>query len=426
MQKNSLRRLVLPLLAVTLTGCLQGGEKEGSSVSSLDGSSSVSSSDSSSSVSSVDPSCPTSWNESDLAAMKKYLGEGVSVPFPYGVSENYVEASGTDSDGVCFIVYDSTVGDLTSSYCAILEENGFASDTSEEDEEGYYYYCKNVLDDTYELWVQTDYYDGDFEIFAWIEALTPQYETFPYEVINEYFGLSLSESSFPSFVLATDEKYDAYGADDGSYFYVGGYFDTNTSDDDYLSAYQTALSDKSFVVDASDGSAVNEALGLNVEMMAVEGYFLIQISKYAVPTPSDNSLSFAATDFPNGYPDGEELLEKGGFSFYYSSVQQTGGYIQFRNANKGSGYLYNTDSLGKITSIVVTMNGTDTTYYGVLSLYVSTSKITEPDASKKIEPTSSGGVYTYNVDNEGGYFLLIDEETHASKNDSVLINYSIE
>ncbi len=424
MHKNSLRRLLWPLLMVTLIGCQQGGEEGKSSVSSDD--SSVSSSDISSSVSSSDQSLPTAWTESDLAAMKKYLGEGVNIPFPYGVSENYIEASGTDSDGVCFIVYDSTVGDITASYCAILEQDGFIADTTDEDEEGYYYYCKNVLDDTYQLWVQTDYYDGDFEIFAWVEALAPQYESFPYDVINGYFGVSLSEASFPSFVLAADEKYDAYGSDDGNYFYVGGYFDTNTSDDDYLSAYQTALSNKGFVVDASASSAINETLALKVEMMAVEGYFIIQMSKYVAPKPGDNSLSFVASDFANEYPSGEASISKDGFSFYYSSVSQSSGYIQFRSASRGSGYLYNADSLSKITSIVVTMNGTNTAYYGVLSLYVSDSKITEPDASKKVEPTVTDGVYTYNIDTEVGYFLLIDESTYASKNDSVLINYSIE
>lgn len=424
MHKNSLRRLLWPLLAVTLIGCQQGGEEGKSSTSSLDDSS-VSSSDVSSSISSSDQSLPMAWTESDLAAMKQYLGEGVNIPFPYGVSENYIEASGTDGDGVCFIVYDSTVGDITASYCAILEQNDFIADVTEEDEEGYYYYYKNVLDDTYQLWVQTDYYDGDFEIFAWVEALAPQYESFPYEVINEYFGMSLSEASFPSFSLATDEKYDAYGSDDGNYFYVGGYFDANTSDDDYLSAYQTALSNKGFVVDVSASSAINEGLGLKVEMMTFEGYFFIQISKYVAPKPGDNSLSFVAGDFANEYPSDEVSISKDGFSFYYSSVMKSSGYIQFRSASRGSGYLYNADSLGKITSIVVTMNGTDTAYYGVLSLYVSDSKITESDASKKVEPTASDGVYTYNIDTEVGYFLLIDESGYASKNDNVIINYSI-
>lgn len=73
------------------------------------------------------------WSETDLVAMQEYLGEGISIPFPMGLTQNYVEASGTDQDGVYFIVYDEMCGDLTSEYGSILLQNGFEQETSDEE-----------------------------------------------------------------------------------------------------------------------------------------------------------------------------------------------------------------------------------------------------------------------------------------------------
>ena len=83
------------------------------------------------------------------------------------------------------------------------------------------------------------------------------------------------------------------------------------------------------------------------------------------------------------------------------------------------------DSLGKIASIVVTANSTS--YYSTLNLYVSNAPITSANPGTSVTPTNNGNVFTYNVLAEASYFKLINEdETYASKNTSIVLNYSIE
>ncbi len=381
-----------------------------------------SSSDSpSSSISSIDVA-PTDWRETDLAAMKEYLGEGVTIPFPTGLTQNYVEASGTDQDSVCFIAYDGLCGDLTAEYGVILLQNEFEQEES--DEENFFYYSKAVLDGNYRLYVQTDYDQDVFEVFAWVEVITPTYELFPYESINSFFSMGLNDDTLPSFSLKEGEKYQAYPSGN-TYFCVGGYFDETTSSDDYILNYAIALEEKGYVVDLDAYSATNETIGLKIEFMASESYFFLQLSKIVTPIKGDYSLTFTANDFPKTHEYGEPdaPLNKDGFSFAYSYIIAVDTFIQFKK-NFGA-CLYNRDSFGSIASIVVTMSGsTNSSYYSPLSLYISDNKITEADPSKKVEPFSNNGVFIYNIDVEGEYFLLVNEgEQYASKNDNIVINY---
>ena len=89
---------------------------------------------------------PSAWSESDLAAMALYLNGYTDLPFPKGFTENYVEASGTDSDGECFVVYD-TCEDLSSSYALQLQESGFVYDELGSSEEvGFFPYFHEIAD----------------------------------------------------------------------------------------------------------------------------------------------------------------------------------------------------------------------------------------------------------------------------------------
>ncbi len=384
----------------------------------------ISSGESSSSASSMDE-LPTNWGETDLAAMKKFLGEGITIPFPIGITQNYVEASGTDQDGNSFVVYDFNCANLCAQYGAILLQNGFEQEESGEAD--LFFYFKPFLDGSYVLYAQTDYYQGAFEIFAWLEVATPSYESFPYDSINSFFSISVNDDTLPPFPLKEGEKYQAYPSGN-DYYCVGGYFDDTTSDDDYVLNYAVALEEKGYVVDLNACSAKSETIGLKVEFMATEGYFFMQLSRYQAPAKGDYSLTFAASDFPKTHEYGEPNapLGKNGLSFAYSYIMMVDTYIQFKK-NSGA-CLYNCDSLGSIASIVVTMsNSANPSYYSPLSLYVSDSKIMETDPSKKVEPSSNNGVYTYNVTTKSGYFLLINEgEQFASKNDSVVVSYTMD
>lgn len=371
---------------------------------------------------------PTSWKSEDLADMASYLGEGNTIPFPLGFTADYVNASGTDEDGECFIVCDSACGDLSAQYEIALLDDGFAKYEDETVEEGYHFYFKEVDEGANELWVQTDMYENDFEIYAWIEAATPTYETFPYEAINETFGLTLSEANLPSFAVAAGELYDGYAAEDGSYFFVGGLFDETTTDEDFVKSYETALTGKGYTVDSENAMAINASVSLKVEYMAMEGYFFLQLSKYSTPAEGDGSVSFADSDFPAGYPTEVSSFDKDSFTFKFSSVCGTNNYVQFRKyCDKGPGMLWNVTSLGSIASLVVTRaSSVDAQYYAALTLYVSDAEISDSNPGTKVSPTASGAVYTYTPSSECGYFRLIDENTtYASKNDSIVINYTL-
>ena len=406
-------------------------ESKGSSEDNKDSSSSDQEIDNPSSSEGETEENPTAWSESDLTYMALYLNGYTSLPFPIGFTSTYVEASGTDEDEMCFIAYDDNSGNLCESYGNQLIEAGFEylSEDSNPSEE-VYYYSLGIEDSIDSILVQADYYQDSFEIFAWIETNSggSKSETFPYAQIAEYFGKeTLTETDIPSFQLAADEQYDYYFSEEGiEYFYVGGIIDSTSVEEEYLASYAQALSTANYVVDEEEQFGTNETLGLEVDYAVFDGYFLVQISKYEKIEAGDHSITFVAEDFPTGYSD--TTISKDNISFAMGSVMaatsKDSTYIQFRSASKGSGYFQNTSSISKIVSLVVTATSTD--YYGTLSLYVSDSEISETNPGTKIAPTSNGTVFTYAVNTEDAHFFkLINEESYASKNASIVLNYNI-
>ena len=186
------------------------------------------------------------------------------------------------------------------------------------------------------------------------------------------------------------------------------------------------LEEKGYTVDLDNGMATNETLSFKVEFMASEGYFLLQLSKWNKPQSGDYSLTITDSAFANKYAEDDSVLEINDLTFKFTSIMSIGGYFQFSSTKKRSGgELYNVDSLGKIASIVVTANSTS--YYSTLNLYVSNAPITSANPGTSVTPTNNGNVFTYNVLAEASYFKLINEdETYASKNTSIVLNYSIE
>lgn len=375
-----------------------------------------------------DETNPTAWSESDLKDMSKYLNGYTCLPFPEGFTNAYVNASGTDEDEECFIAYDGECGDLSESYGKQLTAASFVFDSKETDEDGDVYYYTYAIEDSNDLiYVQFDYYRDAFEIFAWYEVGAPTYETFPYEAIAAFFKLEkVDESALPSFPLLSGQKYDGYASGE-TYFLVGGNYDTSIEEATYVANYETALTNVGYTVDSENGTAINEAKLLKVEYMASEGYFFIQISKYVPVIPGANNVEFSPSDFPAKY--GAAEITKNNVLFRLDSIMFTNGYIQFRKAgDKSSGYLYNVDSLGTLTSITVTEKDVSKhDYYGVLSCYVSSSVISDTNPGTAVSPTYTDGVYTYPIPSGNSFFKLIDESTsYASKNASITISYVVE
>ena len=373
--------LALASMCMGLVSC--GSGKETSSNvgnASNNGSAASSTTSGNSTESTPDETNPTAWSESDLKDMSKYLNGYTCLPFPQGFTNAYVNASGTDEDEECFIAYDGECGDLSESYGEQLTAASFVFDSKEIDEDGDLYYYTYAIEDSNDfIVVQLDYnlnFD-DFEIFAWYEVGAPTYETFPYEAIAAFFKLEkVDESTLPSFPLLSGQKYDGYASGE-TYFLVGGNYDTSIEEATYVANYETALANAGYTVDSENGTAINEAKLLKVEYMASEGYFFIQISKYVPVIPGANNVEFSPSDFPAKY--GAAEITKNNVLFRLDSIMFTNGYIQFRKADdKGSGYLYNVDSLGKLTSITVTEKDVSKhDYYGVLSCYVSSSVISD-------------------------------------------------
>ena len=367
---------------------------------------------------------PSAWSESDLAAMALYLNGYTDLPFPKGFTENYVEASGTDSDGECFVVYD-TCEDLSSSYALQLQESGFVYDElSSSEEEGYFTYFHDIADSIDEIGVQFYYEQGEFNIFAWIEEGTPSSETFPYDEIAAFLGKeTLSASEVPSFALAEGEPYYYYSIEEGyKCFTVFGAIEEGSDENAYVAAYSASLSALGYVVSEKDQVARSEDFGIEASYMANDGSFYLLLSPYVKAAVGDHSLSLLPTDFPSDY--GGTSLTKEGIAFSYSYICDAGNVIQFRNASKGSGWIANSLAFDSLKSIVITAVSTD--FYGVLSLYVSSSPIDETNPGTKVEPTQSNTVFTYNIaDGSAKYFKLIDEQNYASKNSEIAINYSV-
>ncbi len=210
---------------------------------------------------------PTSWSETDLEEMAQYIGDNV-IPFPVGITENYL--TDTDYYGEAFLVYDDGCGDLCDSYGKLLLADGFVYSADESSvDENYYFYYKTLEDDSY-LYVQTDYTDGYFEIFAWIEVPAETYASFPYEAINNLLGTSLSETNFPSFDVDEGESY-YFSVYDESYALVYGYLNSATDDDDFYTDYEEALTGMGFTIDESYYAATNETLNVEVAWYAEDG-----------------------------------------------------------------------------------------------------------------------------------------------------------
>lgn len=236
-----------------------------------------------SSVSSSSINQAAIWREESINSMKKYLKGFDLIPFPNEFSSNYIDASGADQDGDSFYVYDFIKEDISSSYEKQLIEAGFQEGYIDGEFKGIVYWILNpgTNDIIYvqgELVYPNTAYSR-YDIFAWYEVGAPKKETFPYEEINSFFGASnISQENLPSFQLSSGEKYDYYSS--SAFYCVGGNFSKEISDSIFASSYESSLTKAGY--EAKDGTAINSSIGLKVEYMATQGYFLLQLSKLAL------------------------------------------------------------------------------------------------------------------------------------------------
>lgn len=280
--KNTIKKIALLSFTLFLASCNQNKDSVIESKSDPASDSFVSTSSAASTSDSKEESTSTkqelTWSESDLTAMSTYLDGYTSLPFPTGFTSTYVEASGTDEDGECFIVYDSNCGDLSQSYGAQLLSSNFTYD-EEDSEDGFYYYYLALTDSTNEIWVQIDYYQNDFEIFAWVEAQVDSVASFPYDTIATFLSMStVDETIIPSFALANGKEYYVYPSGT-EYLVIGGEYDTTIEEETYVSNYEEKLKEASYTVDSENATATNATYSITMQYMAMSGFFSIQLNK---------------------------------------------------------------------------------------------------------------------------------------------------
>lgn len=219
------------------------------------------------------PVLANAWSKEIKASMVQILGDYV-LPFPVGLKDD--ASFGVDNDGNhdYFYVRDMNCGNLSMSYGQLLLKEGFF--VLDKKDAMTRYDMERVDDDVN---IEVEYYGGLFSIYAWVEK--DDRTEFPYIKMAKNFGILLNKAEeIPEFRLAKGQKYDAYGAEDKSSYYIGGYFDSNITDEDYERDYEALLRRRGFnVPEYQEGVKVATKVGLDfsLEFSAANHYFLLQL-----------------------------------------------------------------------------------------------------------------------------------------------------
>lgn len=449
--------LFIGLAALLVLASCSGTSNDGGSDSSS--SADTSSSEGTSSGTSTEE---TGWSEDDLADMAAAFSPlSCTLPFPNGLSSSYSNGSQYYSSYFgrkVFYVSDASCGNINDSYFVQLEANGLVCISSGTDTTysvEYYFFQYLVKDSLEAITVQISYYDENggygplWDLVAYYGEEDGMYvdSGFPYARIESELGATNASSAIPSFDT-TDDGYWSYYYYDSyysvTYLAVQGFYDSTADEAALYTAYKSSLTEFGYTVTdytgyQNYGSAVNDDSGYALIVDVADGSFTIYIL-YVAPddggsTGGDTSanegtstLSLVNTDFPHEYADSATTFtSEEGITFGYYNVKNQGSSILFSStASRDGGQLWNTTSLGKIVSIVLTIDPEHVSYYTALTMYVSSSVITDTTGLTSVTPSLNDGTYIYNVDGDYSYFMLVNEgETYSSRNTLLTINYSL-
>ena len=141
---------------------------------------------------------------------------------------------------------------------------------------------------------------------------------------------------------------------------------------------------------------------------------------------SQESLEITASTegVPSSYGTANTFTEYTleGVKFQIQQMYINGGKLQWRasgNAN-GTGTMYNSESLGKIESIVLTYNSSDNNKNFTLKVGNSAN----PTEGETITPSSSDEVYTFDCSSFNYGFFVLTNGSGAGYVDNIVINYS--
>jgi len=128
---------------------------------------------------------------------------------------------------------------------------------------------------------------------------------------------------------------------------------------------------------------------------------------------------------PSSYGTANTFTEYtfGGVEFQVMQMYKNQGKLQWRAAgnNNGTGTMYNSESLGKIESVVLTYNSSDANKNFTLTV----GNTANPTDGEPIEPSSNGSVYTFDCSSYNCGFFVLANGSGAGYLDKVVINYTI-
>lgn len=345
----------------------------------------------------------TAWDEQTQSDFTNILGEQLPLA---PVSTDYFEANFEDENKIQNIwISDDYVGDQVSTYAAKLIENGFTQSEANLN----IYYKQNS--DNYIVYVQVTYNafvadDYAFNIIAWKDKGVDYFTSFPTEKVEEYLG-------------STENCVIEYEADTYYYQYV-------TSDPNYISifspisegsetevSYTNKLLAANWTIDASNYDTVgieakDENNTVEIWFYVYSDNFVLSIQTIAKDVSNNVKIDITGDDFDSNYSDYETTKTKESMTYLYKNIHESDG-IQFRNSDKGSGYLYNTialeDGVYSITfNEVEQASEGNEQYQGYITVYASDTM-----NGKQTKITGSLGTTNTFILGDAKYFTIINE-----------------
>jgi len=357
----------------------------------------------------------SAWSDETQSDFTNILGEQLPLA---PVSVDYFEDNFEDDNKIQNIwISDDYVGDQVSNYAATLVENGFTKSESNTN----IYYKQNS--DNYIVYVQVTYNafvgeDYAFNIIAWKDKGVDYYTSFPTEKVEEYLG------STENCVIAyeADTYYYQYVTSDPNYISI---FSPVSDDSETEESYKSKLLAANWTVDESNYDTVgieakDENNTVEVWFYVYSDTFVLSVQTIAKDITNNVKIDITADDFSSDYSDYETTKTKGNMTYLYKNIHDSDG-IQFKNSDKGSGYLYNTIAL-EDGVYSITFNEVDQAsegneqYQGYITVYAS-----DTINGKQTKIIGSLGTTNTFILEDAKYFTIVNEGKYSFNCSSISI-----
>ena len=137
------------------------------------------------------------------------------------------------------------------------------------------------------------------------------------------------------------------------------------------------------------------------------------------------TINSGTTGLPTSYGTANTFTEYtlGGEKFQIQQVYLNGEKLQWRAAgnSNGTGTMYNSESFGKITSIVLTYNSSDSNKNFTLKVGNSAN----PTGGTEVTPSINGSTYTFDCSSLNSGFFVLTNGSGAGYLDEIVINYAV-